>query len=100
MVSKKRDSIKTQLLADKRTKKILVTSSCNGRRHDFRQFKEMRLPIHPTKQIIADTGYQDLQKLHANTLIPFRRRKYKLLTKEQKNRRTEEQKNRRTKARK
>lgn len=44
----------------------------------------MRLPIHPSKQIIADTGYQGLQKLHQNTSLPYKRKKNQPLTKEQK----------------
>lgn len=44
----------------------------------------MKLPIHPNKQIIADTGYQGLKKLHANTLLPHKRKKNQPLTPEQK----------------
>lgn len=67
-----------------KTKHILTTSSTNGKKHDFRQFKELKLSIHPNKQIIADTGYQGLQKLHKNTKTPHKRRKNQALTKEQK----------------
>ena len=44
----------------------------------------MKLPINSNKQIIADTGYQGLQKLHKNTLIPFKRKRNQCLTQEQK----------------
>ena len=44
----------------------------------------MKLAIVDSKQIIADTGYQGLQKLHKNSLTPFRRKKNQSLTKEQK----------------
>ena len=69
-------------------KQILAVSSTNGRRHDFRQFKEIKLPINSNKQIIADTGYQGLQKLHSNTLIQhkntFKKKRNQCLTQEQK----------------
>jgi IS5 family transposase len=76
--------IKTQLLVNAKTKQILATSSTNGKKHDFRQFKEMKLGIHQSKQIIADTGYQGLQKIHKNTQIPHKRRKNQPLTPQQK----------------
>ena len=71
-------------MVNKKTKQILTTSSANGKRHDFRQFKELNLKIHKSKQLIADTGYQGLQKIHKNTLLPLKRKRNQLLTKEQK----------------
>lgn len=44
----------------------------------------MKLPIHEDKQVIADTGYQGMQKLHKNTKLPHKRKKKQPLTKEQK----------------
>jgi hypothetical protein len=44
----------------------------------------MKLGIHQSKQIIADTGYQGLQKIHKNTQIPHKRRKNQPLTPQQK----------------
>ena len=67
-----------------KTKQILATSSTNGSKHDFRQFKELKLSIHPSKQVIADTGYQGLQKIQKNTKLPHKRKKNQPLTKEQK----------------
>jgi len=61
-----------------------MASSTNGRKHDFKQFKELNLKIHKSKQIIADTGYQGLQKIHKNGLTPIRRKRNASLTKEQK----------------
>lgn len=34
------------------------------KRHDFRLFKESKTHIHPDVKVIADTGYQGLQKIH------------------------------------
>ena len=43
----------------KKTRKILLTSSCNGRKHDFKQFKE-------------------LNKLYQNSKTPTRRKRFGL----------------------
>lgn len=69
---------------NKSTRKILLTSSCNGRKHDFKRFKELNLHISKNKQVIADTGYLGLQKLHSNTKLPLRRKRNQVLTKEAK----------------
>ena len=55
-----------------------------GRRHDFRLFKESRVRVPPSIPIDADTGYQGLQKLPANTHKPAKATKKHPLTREQK----------------
>ena len=52
--------------------------------HDFRIFKESGTKIRPDKETKVDTGYQGLQKIHKNTIIPSKKSKKKSLTKEQK----------------
>jgi hypothetical protein len=81
---KKKHSIKTQVLVNKSTKKILLTSSCNGRKHDFKQFKQLNLHFHKNKQVIADTEYKGLKKIHKNSKTPVRKRRNISLTKEEK----------------
>lgn len=43
-----------------------------GRRHDFRIYKESELNIHPRISAEVDSGYQGIQKLHANTRLPYK----------------------------
>lgn len=43
----------------------------------------MKLCFNNKIKLIADTGYQGLQKLHQNTLIPYKRRRNQPLTREQ-----------------
>ena len=71
-------------MVDKRSQKIICTAFSNGKRHDFRLWKESGVRIHPDKQVITDTGYQGLQKLHAKTMLPKKKTKKCPLTKEQK----------------
>ena len=47
-------------------------------------FKESKTRIHTDIIILADTGYQGLQKLHANSTLPKKRTKKHALTKDDK----------------
>lgn len=69
---------------DKKSQQIICTAFSNGKRHDFRLFKESKTQIHPAIDIISDTGYQGLQKMHAKTQMPKKRSKKNPLTKEDK----------------
>ncbi len=77
---KKRHTIKSQLVVDPKGKKIICTSFSNGKRHDFRLFKESKTHVCPETVIIVDTGYQGLQKIHPNTRIPKKKSKKNPLT--------------------
>lgn len=71
-------------MVDKKSKKIICTAFANGKRHDFRLFKESGVRINPKTKVIVDTGYQGLQKIHALTAIPKKRTKKQPLSKEDK----------------
>jgi hypothetical protein len=62
----------------------LCTAFANGKRHDFRLFKESKTQIHPTIGVVTDTGYQGLQKIHVKTHMPKKRSKKRPLTREDK----------------
>ena len=72
------------MIVDKKSRKIICTAFTNGKRHDFRLFKESKTKIHPKTKIITDTGYQGLQKIHFNTSMPKKKTKKKPLSKEDK----------------
>lgn len=69
---------------DKNQKEIICTSFSNGKRHDFRLFKESGVHIHPETKSLTDTGYQGIQKLHQNSALPKKKTKKNPLTKEDK----------------
>lgn len=80
---KKRHTIKTEIVVDRYGKIYNVSKSYKGRIHDFRIRKsEKPLPINSLKS--ADSGYQGWQKLQSNVSLPFKRRKNRELTAEQK----------------
>jgi len=76
--------MKTQVVVDKKSRKIICTSFTNGKRHDFRLFKESKVRVLPNIEIKTDTGYQGIEKIHANSELPKKRSKKKHLSKEDK----------------
>ena len=71
-------------MVDKRSQQIICTAFSNGRRHDFRLFKESRTYIHPQTKVITDSGYQGIQKIHKNSQLPKKKTKKNPLSKEDK----------------
>ena len=71
-------------MVDKTSAKIICTAFSNDKRHDFRVFKEVGVRFQCKTKVLTDTGYQGLQKLHANSELPKKRRKNDLLTNEDK----------------
>lgn len=69
---------------DKKRCKIICTAFCNGKRHDFRLFRESKIRIHPQINTLTDSAYLGLQKLHAKTQMPKKKSKKKPLSKEDK----------------
>lgn len=72
------------MIVDKNQKKIICTSFTNGKRHDFRLYRESGVHIHPKTKSLTDTGYQGIQKLHPNSELPKKKTKKNPLTKEDK----------------
>lgn len=66
------------------TAEIICIYTEGGKTHDFRIFKESKTYINPKSLVVVDSGYQGLQKIHANTELPKKRSKKKLLSKDDK----------------
>jgi hypothetical protein len=49
-------------LVDKESRKIICVPQAEGRKHDYRLFKESKKYIRPATKSQVDTGYQGLQK--------------------------------------
>jgi hypothetical protein len=64
----------------KSTRRILCLAHEKGRRHDFRLFKRSKVRLHPETKAVVDSGYQGLQRVHANTAMPKKRSKKKPLS--------------------
>lgn len=71
-------------MIDKKSRKIVCVYVDKGKKHDFKLFKESKLPVLPSTIIQADSGYQGIKKLHARSEIPHKGKKKCPLTQEQK----------------
>jgi hypothetical protein len=69
---------------NKTSKVIICTDFSKGRRHDFRLYKESKTHVLSNTNILTDSGYQGLQKLHSKTFMPKKRSKKNPLTKQDK----------------
>ena len=76
--------MKTQVVVDKKTHQVICVFFSNGKRHDFRTFKESRTHVNPDTTIETDTGCMGITKIHSKSVLPIKKRKKLKLTKEQK----------------
>lgn len=72
--------MKSQIIVDKVSRKIICTAFANGKTHDFALFKASGVRILPHVQAKVDTGYVGIKKFHANSEYPVKRSKYHKLT--------------------
>lgn len=72
------------MVVNKANQKIICLNFSNGKRHDFRLFKESGVRFKLHTQVLTDTGYQGLQKIHANSELPKKKTKKNPLTAEDK----------------
>lgn len=63
------------MVVDQASGQILCTAFGKGRVHDFRLFKQHRIPMLPEQLCLADKGYQGLAKLHAHSCTPVKKPK-------------------------
>ena len=71
------------MLVNHKNGEIICLAFANGKKHDFRLFKDSRIHVRTESLLEADTGYQGLVQLHANSLLPKKRSKNHPLTKQQ-----------------
>jgi len=63
---------------------VICTNFSNGKRHDFRLFKESRVRFLTDTKVLTDAGYQGIKKIHANSDLPKKKTKKHPLTSEDK----------------
>jgi IS5 family transposase len=67
-----------------RTRRVLCTHLGRGPLHDFALYQRSHLEPHESLEVLADSGYQGLQKLHAKSRTPRKKPRKGELTDEQK----------------
>jgi hypothetical protein len=68
---------------DKKSSLIICTNFCNGKKHDFKLFKDSKVRWVKNIQGIVDSGYTGIKKLQSTSLLPNKRTKGKALTKDE-----------------
>ena len=81
---KKRHTLKTQVVVDKRSRKVICTAFANGKKHDFRLFKESKVRWTEKTCGVTDSGYTGIKKLQKTLRLPKKSSKKKPLSREEK----------------
>lgn len=76
--------MKTLVIVDKKTRKVICVAFCNGKKHDFALYKEAGIYVLARIKIGADSGFQGIAKIHANSITPRKKSKKKPLREEDK----------------
>jgi hypothetical protein len=72
------------VVVDTKTKKVICTAFSNGKKHDFKLFKESKVRWTKERSGLTDSGYTGIKKLQNNTRLPKKSSKKKPLTREEK----------------
>ena len=76
--------MKTQVVLEQKSGKIICLGHGKGRIHDFRLFKTSGIKFRELVKVIADKGYQGIAKIHKLSETPIKKPKGEKLTKAQK----------------
>ena len=63
---------------------MVCLNFCNGKKHDFRLFKESKVRWTEQRYGMTDSGYTGIKKIQKNSKLPKKSTKKKPLTKEEK----------------
>jgi hypothetical protein len=77
-------TIKSQVLANKKSAKIICTAFSEGKTHDFSLFKKSKIGMNEELELLADKGYQGIKKIHNNSRTPIKKTKNKELSQAEK----------------
>ena len=80
---RKKHTLKVEIMTDTKGKILSVSKVVPGRMHDF-SLRKQSSKIPRNAMVLADSGYQGLQKIHPKTILPHKRRRKCALTSEQK----------------
>ena len=76
--------MKSQVLVDASSLKILATAHAKGPKHDYALFKERAPRCKPDVWYVADSGYQGLASRHPQSCLPVKKPKGEELSDEAK----------------
>jgi hypothetical protein len=73
--------MKTQVVVSKTDNQIICTDFREGKKHDFRLFKDSGVHCLEETELLADSGYQGIKNIHRNSQTPQKSSKKKPLSK-------------------
>jgi IS5 family transposase len=76
--------LKSQVVINGRTRQVICTHQGRGPVHDFALYQRSKVEPHESLEVLADSGYQGLQKLHEKSKTPRKKPRKSKLTEEQK----------------
>jgi hypothetical protein len=76
--------VKTQVLVDRKDRRIICTAFAVGKKHDFKLFCESKTGFAETTRVKTDTGYPGIRGLHAKSELPHKKSKFHPLAKKEK----------------
>lgn len=71
-------------MIDGRTRQVICTAHGRGTTHDFALYRHSKLKLNPELEVLADSGYQGLGRLHGKSQTPTKKPKKGQLTQEEK----------------
>ena len=71
------------MLINPENEEIISLAFEKGKVHDFQLFKSSQIHLKPGSQLTADSGYQGITKLHANSVLPKKSTKNQPLSKQE-----------------
>lgn len=86
---KKQHTFKAQLVVNQDNLEIICYVYGRGKEHDFKIFKQSKLPLNDKIKCLVDKGYQGIKKFHQLSEIPKKKSKKHQLTQEEKRRNRE-----------
>jgi transposase len=76
--------LKSQVVVNGGTRHIICTAHARGPIHDFALYQRSKIEPHESLEVLADSGYQGLSKLHAKGRTPQKKPRKAELSDEQK----------------
>ena len=76
--------MKSQVVVNGLTRQVICTAHGRGPTHDFALYKQSKLEPHEDIELLADSGYQGLDKLHHKSRTPKKKPRCGQLTKGEK----------------
>lgn len=73
-------TLKSQVVIETQSRKIICTAHGTGTEHDFQLFKRSKVQATSEVEILADKGYQGIKKIHQNSYTPIKKTKKKSLS--------------------